>query len=52
MNKETVIDRLKGLIDYCESVREDLESDGNNEGVAEYTLDIEALKYAIELLSK
>lgn len=52
MNKEVIISRLTGLIEYCESVKSDLEADENYIGVAEYKLDIEALNGAVELLSK
>lgn len=52
MYKEAIIKRLNGLIEYCESVKEDLDADENIEGVKEYALDIEALKGAIKLINK
>lgn len=49
MKKEIVIERLKGLIEYCESIKGEHELDKNEEAVAVYELDIIALKEAISM---
>jgi hypothetical protein len=50
MDKDFIIKRLTGLIEYGEAVKEDLELDKNEQGVTEWELDIKALKEALQII--
>lgn len=51
MDKRYAVLRLKGVIDFLNVFLQDHKDMGNHEAVKDYEEDIEALKFAIEILT-
>ena len=49
MKKCFIVERLKGLIEYCNSIKEAHELDNNDEAVLEYEFDIQALEEVLSM---